>query len=58
MISSERLDLLGEVIVSFFNELDTRKKKYAHGSGFNPQIYVSFFNELATKRKTMLITSP
>jgi hypothetical protein len=25
MRSSERLNLMGEVIVSFFNELDTRK---------------------------------
>jgi hypothetical protein len=34
----------------------TYEKNYAHGSGFNPQIYVSFFNELATERKTMLET--
>jgi hypothetical protein len=35
----------------------TREKKYAHGSGFNPQIVVSFFNDIATERKTMLMTS-
>jgi hypothetical protein len=37
---------------SFFNELDTEKKK----AMLNPQISVSFFNELATERKTMLMT--
>jgi hypothetical protein len=42
-----------EAIVSFFNELDT-KKNYAQGSGFNPQIFASFFNEIATEKKNML----
>jgi hypothetical protein len=46
-----------KTFVSFFNELSTEKKNYAHGSGFNPQIFVSFFNDLATERKTMLMTS-
>jgi hypothetical protein len=48
--SGERLDLTGEVTVSFFNELDTRKELCSR-LGFNPQISVSFFNELATERK-------
>ena len=44
MRPNEILNLTGEVNVSFFNELDTGKKKnYAQGSSFNPQLFVSFF---------------
>jgi hypothetical protein len=39
-----------QIFVSFFNELATERKNYAHTS-------VSFFNELATEKKTMLIAS-
>jgi hypothetical protein len=51
--SGERLNLKGEVIVSFFNELDTGKELCSRFR-FDPQIVVSFFNELATEKKTML----
>jgi hypothetical protein len=55
MRSGERLDLIGEVIVSFLMSL-TQENNYAQVSRFNPHIFVSFF-ELATKRKTMLVAS-
>jgi hypothetical protein len=56
MRSGERLDLTGEVIVSFFNELDTGKELCSRLWVQSP-ISVSFFNELAIERKTMLIVS-
>ena len=52
----ERLDLTGEVTVSFFNELDTGKELCSR-FWVQSQISVSFFNELATERKTMLMAS-
>ena len=48
---------IGEVVVSFFNELDTKKRTMLITSGFDSQTSVSFFNELATKKKTMFVTS-
>jgi hypothetical protein len=43
-ISSEIIDSMGEVSVSFFNELDTGKQLCS-------MAYVSFFNKLATEKK-------
>jgi hypothetical protein len=54
--SGERLDLTGEVTVSFFNELDTRKEICSR-LWVQSLDFVSFFNEISTERKTMLITS-
>jgi hypothetical protein len=54
--SGERLDLTGEVTVSFFNELDTGKELCSRLWVQSPD-FVSFFNELATERKTMLKAS-
>jgi hypothetical protein len=51
MRSVERIDLTGELIVSFFNKLVIGKELFLKGSGFSPQISISFFNELATERK-------
>jgi hypothetical protein len=53
--SGERLNLTGEVTVSFFNELDTGKELCSRLRVQSPD-FVSFFNEIATERKTMLVT--
>jgi hypothetical protein len=55
--SSERLNLKGEVIVSFFNELDTGKELCLGFQVRSPDCCFIFFNELATEKKTMLKAS-
>jgi hypothetical protein len=55
MISSERINLIGDVTISFFNELDTGKRTMLKAPSSIPKFLFHFFNELATERKTMLM---
>ena len=52
--SDERLDLTGEVVVSFFNDLDTRKELCSRLWVQSPNIHFIFLMRLLQKIKTTL----